>query len=222
MPAETKYELKPGAATREAFGRTLVELGRENKDIVVCDADLSKSTMTVYFQKEFPDRFFSFGIAEANMVAAGCGMAYAGKIPQTNSIGNLPPKDQYNWGVELGRRMRDSIRAERASGTKIDTWQFDDVGVIDEPPVLRRGGLHPSCVTHPMGEEMDVPALTLESDVVLERYAHRLGGRAVVVHRVDRLLRRRIGISEGPRRVRLICVQRNRVRAEPRDRSAAS
>jgi transketolase len=86
MPAETKYELKPGAATREAFGRTLVELGRENKDIVVCDADLSKSTMTVYFQKEFPDRFFSFGIAEANMVAAGCGMAYAGKIPFVSSF----------------------------------------------------------------------------------------------------------------------------------------
>lgn len=81
MPAQTKFELKMGAATREAFGRAIVELGRENKDIVVCDADLSKSTMTTYFQKEFPDRFFSFGIAEANMVAAGCGMAYAGKIP---------------------------------------------------------------------------------------------------------------------------------------------
>src|SRR5436189_4711948 len=81
MPAQTKFEVKLGAATREAFGRALVELGRENKDVVVCDADLSKSTMTVYFQKEFPDRFFSFGIAEANMVAAGCGMAYAGKIP---------------------------------------------------------------------------------------------------------------------------------------------
>jgi transketolase len=81
MPAQTKFEVKLGAATREAFGRALVELGRENQDVVVCDADLSKSTMTTYFAKEFPDRFFSFGIAEANMVAAGCGMAYAGKIP---------------------------------------------------------------------------------------------------------------------------------------------
>src|SRR5579872_887383 len=81
MPAQTKFEVKLGAATREAFGRALVELGRENKDIVVCDADLSKSTMTVYFQKEFPERFFSFGIAEANMVAQAAGMAYAGKIP---------------------------------------------------------------------------------------------------------------------------------------------
>jgi transketolase len=86
MPATTKFEVKLGAATREAFGRVLVELGRENSDIVVCDADLSKSTMTVYFQKEFPERFFSFGIAEANMVAAGCGMAYAGKIPFVSSF----------------------------------------------------------------------------------------------------------------------------------------
>src|SRR5579862_5248067 len=81
MPAKTKFEIKLGAATREAFGRTLVELGRENKNVVVCDADLSKSTMTVYFQKEFPDRFISLGIAEANMTAIGAGLAMAGKIP---------------------------------------------------------------------------------------------------------------------------------------------
>jgi transketolase len=83
MPAETKpkFEIKLGAATREAFGRTLVELGRENKDVVVVDADLSKSTMTTYFAKEFPERFFSCGIAEANMVGVGAGLAMAGKIP---------------------------------------------------------------------------------------------------------------------------------------------
>ena len=86
MTPKTRFELKAGPATREAFGRALVELGRENKDIVVCDADLSKSTMTVYFQKEFPERFFSFGIAEADMVAAGAGMALAGKIPFVSSF----------------------------------------------------------------------------------------------------------------------------------------
>jgi transketolase len=86
MPTKTKFELKLGAATREAFGRTLVELGRENKDIVVCDADLSKSTMTSYFAKEFPDRFFECGIAEANMVAIGAGLASAGKIPFVSSF----------------------------------------------------------------------------------------------------------------------------------------
>src|SRR5512140_2413338 len=86
MQAKTKFEIKLGAATREAFGRALVELGRENKDIVVCDADLAKSTMTTYFQKEFPDRFFSCGIAEANMVAIGAGLASAGKIPFVSSF----------------------------------------------------------------------------------------------------------------------------------------
>jgi transketolase len=86
MPAKTKFEVKLGPATREAFGRALVELGRENKDIVVCDADLSKSTMTTYFAKEFPDRFVSCGIAEANMTAIGAGLAMAGKIPFVSSF----------------------------------------------------------------------------------------------------------------------------------------
>ena len=89
MPAKTKFEVKLGAATREAFGRALVELGRENKDIVVCDADLSKSTMTSYFAKEFPDRFISCGIAEANMTAIGAGLAYAGKIPFVSSFSSF-------------------------------------------------------------------------------------------------------------------------------------
>src|ERR1022692_417790 len=84
--AKPKFEIKMGAATREAFGRTLVELGRENKDIVVCDADLSKSTMTTYFAKEFPERFFSCGIAEADMVGIGAGLASAGKIPFVSSF----------------------------------------------------------------------------------------------------------------------------------------
>src|SRR5918995_6347857 len=88
MPAKTKakHELKIGAATREAFGKALAELGRENKDVVVCDADLSKSTMTTYFAKEFPDRFFECGIAEANMVGIAGGLAAAGKIPFASSF----------------------------------------------------------------------------------------------------------------------------------------
>src|SRR5947208_1981575 len=86
MPAQTKFELKMGAATREAFGRALVELGRTNPDVVVCDADLSKSTMTTYFAKEFPERFFECGIAEANMTAIGAGFASAGKVPFISSF----------------------------------------------------------------------------------------------------------------------------------------
>jgi len=68
-------------ATRVAFGEALARLGGENPDIVVLDADLSKSTMTEYFAKKYPDRFFDVGIAEGNMVGIGAGLALAGKIP---------------------------------------------------------------------------------------------------------------------------------------------
>lgn len=68
-------------ATRDAYGDTLAELGRLNKDIVVLDADLSKSTKTEVFAKEFPERFFNTGIAEQNMAGIAAGLAAAGKIP---------------------------------------------------------------------------------------------------------------------------------------------
>lgn len=81
METKTKFELKLGMATREAFGRALVELGRQNKNVVALDADLSKSTYTSLFAKEFPERFVECGIAEANMIAIGAGLASSGKIP---------------------------------------------------------------------------------------------------------------------------------------------
>lgn len=86
MQAQAKSAPKIGMATREAFGKTLAQLGKENRDIVVCDADLSKSTMTTYFAQAFPERFFSCGIAEANMVAVGAGLASAGKVPFVSSF----------------------------------------------------------------------------------------------------------------------------------------
>jgi transketolase len=81
-----KFELKLGAATREAFGKALVELGDSNPNVVVLDADLAKSTYTADFGKKFPDRFFECGIAEADMVAIGAGLAYSGKIPFVSSF----------------------------------------------------------------------------------------------------------------------------------------
>jgi transketolase len=68
------------ASTRETYGRTLVELGRQNKDIVVLDADLSSSTMTHFFSREFPDRFLDCGLTEQNMVGIAAGLAASGKI----------------------------------------------------------------------------------------------------------------------------------------------
>ena len=64
---------------RNIYGNTLVELGKKNQDIVVLDADLSSSTRTSYFAKEFPERFFNFGVAEQNMMATAAGLASCGK-----------------------------------------------------------------------------------------------------------------------------------------------
>ena len=68
-------------STREAYGQALAELGDLRDDIVVLDADLSKSTKTVEFAKKFPTRFFNMGIAEQNLIGAACGLSTTGKIP---------------------------------------------------------------------------------------------------------------------------------------------
>ena len=66
-------------ATREAYGKTLVELGAQYPELVVLDADLSGSTKTGEFKKVYPERFFNFGIAEQNMYGAAAGLALSGK-----------------------------------------------------------------------------------------------------------------------------------------------
>ncbi len=68
-------------ATREAYGKALVELGKQNDKVVVLDADLAGATMTKYFKAEFPDRFYDCGIAEANMVNISAGLSTMGLIP---------------------------------------------------------------------------------------------------------------------------------------------
>jgi len=76
---------------RETYGKTLVELGRENSDIVVLDADLSQSTMTHFFASELPERFFDCGIAEQNMVSIAAGLAASGKIPFASTFAVFVP-----------------------------------------------------------------------------------------------------------------------------------
>lgn len=66
-------------STREAYGKAIVELGREDQNIVVLDADLSRSTMTKFFAQEFPQRFFQCGLAEQNMIGIAAGLAASGK-----------------------------------------------------------------------------------------------------------------------------------------------
>lgn len=78
-------------STRDAYGQTLVELGKENPDIVVLDADLSRSTMTHFFAEQFPERFFDCGIAEQNMVTIAAGLASSGKIPFASTFAVFVP-----------------------------------------------------------------------------------------------------------------------------------
>src|SRR5437763_11099646 len=73
--------LPEGKATRVSFGEALVELGREDPDLVVADGDLNNSTRTDLFAKEFPDRFFNVGIAESNLAGVAGGLAASGKKP---------------------------------------------------------------------------------------------------------------------------------------------
>lgn len=68
-------------STRQAYGEALVELGRQNSNIVVLDADLTKSTKTNLFQEEFPERHINVGIAEADLIGTAAGLATCGKIP---------------------------------------------------------------------------------------------------------------------------------------------
>ena len=73
-------------ATREAYGKALVELGATNEKIVVLDADLAEATKTGMFKKAYPDRFFDCGIAEQNMIGIATGLAETGKIPFASSF----------------------------------------------------------------------------------------------------------------------------------------
>ncbi|MBQ7026696.1 MAG: transketolase family protein, partial [Peptococcaceae bacterium] len=73
-------------ATRDAYGEALAELGAVNENIVVLEADLSKSTKTSDFKKVYPERHFNMGIAEQNMLGVAAGFAAAGKVPFASSF----------------------------------------------------------------------------------------------------------------------------------------
>lgn len=91
------------AATREGYGKALVELGETNKQIVVLDADLSGSTKTAAFAQAFPHRFFNLGIAEGDLIGTAAGLAAGGKIPFAST-----------FAVFAAGRAYDQIRASVA------------------------------------------------------------------------------------------------------------
>lgn len=74
------------ASLRKAYGDALVELGFEDENVVVLEADLGKSTMSIFFQEKFPERFFEMGIAEQNMLSTAAGLSLAGKKPFVSSF----------------------------------------------------------------------------------------------------------------------------------------
>ena len=73
-------------ATRDAYGKALVEFGAQYDNLVVLDADLAAATKTEMFKKAYPDRFFDCGIAENNMIGVASGLALSGKIPFASSF----------------------------------------------------------------------------------------------------------------------------------------
>lgn len=80
-------ETQKPKATRASFGEALIDAGSEFKNVVVLDADLSKSTKSDGFAKKFPERFFQMGISEANMIGVAAGMSFSGKVPFLCSFG---------------------------------------------------------------------------------------------------------------------------------------
>lgn len=93
------------SSQRIAYGETLVEMGRDNPNVVALDADLGKSTMSIFFQEEFPERYFEVGIAEQNMLSMAGGLAAAGKIPYVST-----------FAVFVSGRAFDQIRQSIAIG----------------------------------------------------------------------------------------------------------
>lgn len=90
---------KPMKPTRDGYGEAIVELGAENPQVVVLDADLATGTRSQWFDNKYPDRFFDMGIAEQDMLGTAAGLSLAGKIPFVST-----------YGVFLAGRAWDQIR----------------------------------------------------------------------------------------------------------------
>jgi transketolase len=98
MPAEAKTE---PTATRAGYGDALADLGEAHGDVVALDADLASSTQALKFGKQFPERFFNVGAAEANMMSMACGLAATGKVPYCSTFAIFASGRAYDQ-VRLG------------------------------------------------------------------------------------------------------------------------
>jgi len=137
--AETAIRTQPAIRMqnpREVYGRTLVELGHSDPRIVVLEGDLGKSTMTCYFEQEFPDRFFEMGIGEANMTSFAAGLSLTGKVPFTNSFAVFAAGrayDQIRMGVcipKLNVKIVGSSAGFSDFGDGSSHQTIDDVAIM--------------------------------------------------------------------------------------------
>jgi transketolase len=109
---------------RSEYGKTLIEIGRENQNVVVLGSDTTDSLKTAAFGKEFPNRFFNVGIAEANLVSVAAGLAYAGKVAFAST-----------YAIFLPGRCVDQIRNAIAYPSR------DDKKGLDVKLVVSHGGI---------------------------------------------------------------------------------
>ncbi len=125
---------------RNAYGETLVELGKADNRIVVLDADLCKSTMTVLFQDAIPERFFEMGIAEANMMSMAAGLAVSGKIAFASSFAVFASGrayDQIRQTISIGKlnvKVCGSSAGLSDYGDGSTHQSIDDVAIMNAIP----------------------------------------------------------------------------------------
>lgn len=140
MTTTTTAMAKP-KATRQAFGEALAELGSKYPKVVVCDADLSKSTKSELFAKKYPERFFQLGIAEANMIGTGAGLALSGFVPFICSFGCFVTGryDQIRMSVAYARAAVRIIGTHAGIGIGDDGHSqmgLEDLSLMRELPTM--------------------------------------------------------------------------------------
>jgi transketolase len=133
-------DMKP-KATRQAFGEALADIGAKYPKIVVCEADLSKSTKSELFAKKYPERFFQIGIAEANMIGTGAGLALSGFVPFICSFGCFVTGryDQIRMSVAYARAAVRIIGTHAGIGIGDDGHSqmgLEDLSLMRELPTM--------------------------------------------------------------------------------------
>jgi len=150
---------------RDTYGKTLAELGKKNPDIVVLDADLRPSTMTKYFAREFPDRFFDVGIAEQNMIGIASGLAASGKIPFASTFAVFAPGRCFD-------QIRVSVAQARLNVKIVSTHAGVTVG---EDGASHQALEDLALICSLPGFTVIVPADAIETARVVEAVANHVG-----------------------------------------------